>query len=175
MLILGAILAACGSSPAADSPAGVVRTALDKVAAQDLNGLRTLACAGEEDRIRGQLGLPAGLGDAILPGLDAAALVDAVRLDVSKVTIGDATDFGSVAVVPVKGDVGVTFDAAKMRPILRQFLASQGTTMTDEQVDALLKGLAAYGQAVPIDQSIRLVREGGAWKICQETVTPAPS
>ena len=47
--------------------------------------------------------------------------------------------------------------------------------MTDERMDALLKGLAAYGQAVPLDQSIRVVRENGAWKICQQVGTPAPS
>lgn len=172
-------LAACGSGPAADSPAGVVRAALDKVAAKDLEGLRTLACAGEEDRIREQVGLPTGLGDAILPGIDAAALVDAVQLDVSKVKIGDATDSGTVSVVPLTGDVGVTFDAVKMRPILKQLLASQGRTMTDEQADALLKGLAGFGQSVPLDQSIRLVRENGdrngAWRICQGDVTPPAS
>jgi len=166
------VAGACGGGPAPDSPAGVVRTALDKAAAKDLDGLRALACAGQEDVIRQQLGLPAGLGDAILPGMDAAALVDAVQLDVSKVKIGDAVVSGETAAVPLKGDVGVTFDAAKMRPILKQLLETQGRSMTDEQVDALLKGLAAYGQSVPLDQSIRLVRESGAWKVCQETINP---
>ena len=65
----------------------------------------------------------------------------------------------------------MTFDAAAMRPILRQVLESQGTTMTDEQLDALLKTLASYGQDIPLDQSVRLVRESGTWKICQEDVT----
>jgi len=175
VILLALLLAACASGPAADGPAGVVRTALDKVAAKDLDGLRALACAGQEDRIREQLGVPASVGLDLLPGIDTAALVDAVQFDVSKLKIGDPTVTGDVAVVPVKGDVGVTFDAVKMRPILKQVLAAQGTTMTDAQIDALLKGLAAYGQAVPLDQSIRLVREGGGWKICQEDLTPPAS
>ena len=68
------------------------------------------------------------------------------------------------------GTIKVTFDAAAMRPLLRQVLDSQGTTMTDEQLDALLKTLEASGQDVPVDQSVRLVREDGAWKVCQDTL-----
>ena len=45
--------------------------------------------------------------------------------------------------------------------------------MTDEQLDALLKTLEAYGQDLPLDESVRLVREDGAWKICQEAI-PTP-
>lgn len=170
--LLAVLVAACSSGPAAEGPAGVVKTALDKVAAKDIEGLRTLACAGQEDRIREQLGIPAAVASDLVPGLETQGLLDAVQLDVAKVKLGDAVVTGDTATVPVKGDVGVTFDAAKMRPIVRKLLASRGTTATDEQVDALIKGLAAYGQAVPVDESIRLVRENGAWKICQETITP---
>ena len=45
--------------------------------------------------------------------------------------------------------------------------------MTDEQLDALLKTLESYGQDVPVDQSLRLVREDGAWKICQDELDGA--
>ena len=74
------------------------------------------------------------------------------------------------------GTIKVTFDAAAMRPILRQLLDQQGTTMTDEQLDALLKTLESFGQDVPVDQIVRLVREDGDWKICQDTIeVPAAS
>ncbi len=159
-------VAACVPTPS-DGPEFVVIEALDKVAAKDLEGLRPLACAGQEDRIRDQLGLPGGVGGELLPGLDTQALVDAIQLGVDGVKTGEPVIDGDVAQVPVTGTVKVTFDAAAMRPILRQVLAQQGTTMTDEQLDALLKTLEAYGQDVPLDQSVRLVREGGAWKICQ--------
>lgn len=177
LAVLSLVLSACGSAaPATDTPAGVVRTALDRLAAKDLEGMRPLACAGQEDMIRDELGLPAAVGSQLLPGLDTSALLDAVNIDVSKVTIGDAKVDGDTAQVPVSGDMGVKFDAEKMRPILRQVLQSQGTTMTDAQIDALLGTLASYGQSVPVNQSIRLVRESGAWKICQEGLSsPAPS
>lgn len=176
LMALAVALAACASGPPAGGPNAVVQDALAKVAAKDLDGLRSLACAGQEDLIRSQLGLAGAIGTDLLPGIDTQALAEAVNLDVSKLKVGDATIDGSTAQVPLTGDLGVTFDAAKMRPILKQVMASQGTTMTDEQLDALLKTLGAYGQAVPVNQSMRLVQEGGAWKICQQTlVSPAPS
>ena len=173
LLVIALLVAGCATGPAADSPGGVVQDALGKVAAKDVEGLRALACAGQEDLIRSQLGLPASIGSQLLPGVDTQALVDAVNVDVSKVQVGDATISGDTAEVPLSGDLGVTFDAAKLRPILKQVMASQGTSMTDAQLDALLNALEAYGQAVPVDQTIRLVRENGTWKICQQTL-PSP-
>ncbi len=169
-LVLAIGVAACGSAAPAGGPAGVVQTALDKAAAKDLDGLRTLACAGQEDMIREQLGLVSGgLGSALLPGLDTQALIDAVQFDVSGVKLGDPVIDGTTAQVPVSGSVKVTFDSVAMRPILRQVLDQQGASMTDAQLDALLQTLQAYGQDVPLDQSVRLVQESGDWKICQAT------
>lgn len=175
-LVIIATLGACVPTPA-DGPESVVLQALDRVAAKDVDGLRTLACAGQEDIIRDQLGIAGALGGGdLIPGLDTQALLDAVNLDVKGVKLGNAAIDGDVAQVPVTGALKVTFDATAMRPILKQLLASQGTTMTDEQIDALLKTLAVYGQDIPLEQSVRLVRESGTWKVCQDTVAvPAAS
>ncbi|MEO5966611.1 MAG: hypothetical protein ABIR11_14210 [Candidatus Limnocylindrales bacterium] len=176
-VVLALVVAACASpAPAADGPGATVQQALTKTAAKDLDGLRTLACAGQEDLIRNQLGLPgADTAGQLLPGVDTQVLLDAVTFDVTGVTLGQAAITGDTAEVPVKGSVKVAFDAATMRPILRQLLESQGRTMTDAQIDALLKSLEAFGQDIPVDDSVRLVREGGAWKICQDSIpTPAP-
>jgi hypothetical protein len=170
-------VAACAPAAPADGPGAVVNEALLKVAAKDIAGLRTLACAGQEDLIRDQLGFPAAMGSDLIPGMDTEALLDAVNLDVAGVRLGDAVIDGDVAQVPVTGTLTVTFDAEAMRPILRQFLESQGgTTMTDAQLDALLTTLATQGQDLPLEQSVRLVRETGAWRICQDSVAvPAAS
>ncbi|HEY3335398.1 MAG TPA: hypothetical protein VGK16_09220 [Candidatus Limnocylindrales bacterium] len=175
-LVLAAAVTACGTSaPPADSPGGVVQAALGKLAAKDIDGLKILACAGQEDLIRQQLGLAGVVAGAdLLPGLDTQALLDAVTLDVSGVKFGTAAIDGEVATVPVTGSVKATFDAARMRPLLKQVLERQGQSMTDDQLDALLKTLATYGQDVPVDQTIRLTKEAGAWKICQESIA-APS
>jgi hypothetical protein len=173
-LILLLVAGACSPAPPADGPGSVVNAALAKVAAKDLTGLRTLACSGQEDLIRAQLGLPGAVGEDLLPGVDVAALLDAVNLDVSRVTLGEPVIDGDVAQVPVGGDVKVTFDADALRPILRRMLDQQGVKRSDEQLDALLKTFQASGQDVPLDQSVRLVRENGAWKICQGTPASTP-
>jgi predicted small lipoprotein YifL len=170
LVLLAAALAACGSAAPSDGPAAVVNTALAKVAAKDVDGLRGLACAGQENLIRDQLGIPLGTDPAaeLVPGLDTQAVIDAVQLDVSQVKLGEAAIDGDVAEVPVGGTLKVTFDKTAMRPILRKVMDQQGASMTDAQLDALLGTLAAYGQDVPLDQTVRLVLEGGAWKICQQ-------
>jgi len=174
-VVVAALVAACAPAAPASGPNATVSEALAKVAAKDVDGLRGLACAGQEDRIRDQLGLPGAIGGELLPGLDTNALLDAVGLDVSGVKLGEAAIDGDVAQVPVTGTLKITFDAEAMRPLLRGVLEGQGTTMTDEQLDALLKTLESYGQDLPLDESDRLVREGGAWKICQEAIpVPAP-
>jgi len=176
VLALALVVAACAPAAPTDGPGAVVSEALAKVAAKDLDGLRSLACAGQENQIRDQLGLPAAMGGDLLPGLDTNALLGAVNLDVKGVKLGDAAIDGDVAQVPVTGTLKVTFDSVAMKPLLKGVLKGQGSDMTDEQLDALLKTLETYGQDIPLDQSVRLVRESGTWKVCQYTVAlPSPS
>lgn len=176
LLAIVLAVSACGPGGDPGGPDAVVDKALALAAAEDLDGLRNLACAGQEGLILDGLGLPGAVGADLLPGLDVQALIDAVRLDVSGLEAGDPAIDGDVAQVPLTGTLKVTFDAEAMKPILGQVLEQQGTTMTDEQLDALLNTLEAYGQDVPVEQSIRLVREDGAWAICQDSISgPAPS
>jgi len=162
-------LAACGGGSTASGPQGVVQDALHKLADKDLDGLQTLACAGQEDQIRQLLNLPAGSATDLIPGIDMRAVLDAVRVDVSGVVIGEAAIDGDVAQVPLSGEVKVTFDADTLRPIVRQLLDQQGGSMSDAQLDALLQSLQAYGQDVPLNQTVRLVQQSGDWKICPDS------
>jgi hypothetical protein len=168
-------LAGCSSGPAADSPAGVVTTAVDLAAKKDVAGLQALACAGEQDAITNLIGLPTGLGSALLPGVDIQSVIDAIRLDTSGVKVGAAVVTGDEAQVPLTGSVKVTFDKATMRPIVEKLMAARGTPMSSDQLDGLLQGLQDYGQDVPLDQQVRVVREQGAWKICPTGLVPVPS
>jgi hypothetical protein len=176
-LALALAFAACGMAPpAANGPEAVVTEALAKAAAKDVEGLRGLACAGQEELIRDQLSL-GGMtgGGALLPGVDLDALLAAVQVDVANVDVGSGTVDGDVAQVPLEGSLKVTFDPVAIKPILREALEGQGQAMTDEQLDGLLTTLEAFGQDLPVNQSVRLVREGQAWKVCQETLEPPAS
>jgi hypothetical protein len=169
------IVAACGASgPAPDSPSGVVTTAVARAAAKDVAGLSSLACAGQQQAIQQLISAPATLGAGLLPGIDLPTVMAAVRLDASGVKVGDAVMSGDAADVAVAGSVKVTFDKATMKPILEQMMAARGTPMSSDQLDGLLQGLADYGQDVPIDQRLHLVREQGAWRICQTSFGAPP-
>ncbi len=171
--LLALFAAACGGPAPADEAAAVVKTAVERAGAKDLAGLQTLACAGREEQLKTLIGLPSQLGGALLPGIDTATLVEAVRLDVSGLTVGAAVVTGETALVPVGGSLKVTFDKEAMRPILEKLLAVRGTAMSQEQIDALLSGLADYGQDLPLNQQIKVVREQGVWKVCPDVPSPS--
>lgn len=178
VLALSLAVAACGAqAPEPGGPEAVVEDAIGRVAAKDVEGLRALACAGQQDLILEQLSLAGLVGGAeLIEGLDLQALLDAVAVNVDDVEVGKAVTDADTAQVPVEGSLKVTFDAEAMRPFLRQLLEGRGTSMTDQQLDGLLTTLESYGQDVPLEESVRLVRENGAWKICQDTLeAPAAS
>ena len=175
LIAIALLAAACGGPAAADEASAVVKTAVERAGAKDLAGLQALACAGREEQLKTLIGLPPQLGGALLPGVDTATLIDAVRLDVSGLAVGAAVVTGDTAIVPVSGSLKVTFDKTVMRPVLEKVLAAQGTTMSPEQIDALLSGLADYGQDLPLSQPIKVVREQGVWKVCPDLPSPSGS
>jgi len=167
--IVAVLVAACGGTPGAgDSPTGVVKTALDRVAAKQVDKLPELACAAQRDRITEAFDLTGGMA-GLLPGLDAKALLEAVTFDVSKVVLTEGTVSGDTAEVRVTGTMGIEFDAATMREVLRPVLEEQGLPSDDASIDAMLGGLEAMAQNVPVDETVQVVREDGAWKICDAT------
>jgi hypothetical protein len=174
-LLLSLLVVACGGAGPADEAAAVVKTAVALAGAKDIAGLQALACAGRAEQLTTLIGLPAQLGGTLLPGVDTATLIDAVRLDVSGLTVGASVVTGDTALVPVSGSLKVTFDKTVMRPVVEKLMAAQGTKMSPEQLDALLSGLADYGQDLPLDQQIKTVREHGAWKVCPDLPSPSAS
>jgi hypothetical protein len=145
---------------------GVARTALEKLAARDVAGLRAMACAGAEAGVLDQLGLPGDLSGELLPGVDMNAILDAVTLDTAALILQNEVVTGETATVDVRGDIRISFDAERVKPLVKSLLEAQGNPLTDEQLDALLVTLGRAAQELPVDQTVGLVREGGAWKLC---------
>ena len=181
VFVIPVLAAACsaGGGGAANSgdPAAVVSDALAKVAAQDINGVAALACAGQADKIKSEFDLSGQLGAAV-PGIDASGLASAVHIDTSGVKVGSAAISGDTATVPVTGSMKMTFDKAKLLPIFKQVMAAQGGSiqMTDDQINALIDNVAGSGSDVPLNESLTLKQENGAWKICDSGgASPAAS
>jgi hypothetical protein len=172
ILVLPLLIAACSGGPGAASgndPAAVVKDALAKVAAKDVNGLANLACAGQADQVREQFDMAGQFASAVPSGVNVQDIVNSITIDTSAVTVGSATVNGDSATVPVSGTMKMTFDKEKMRPIIKQMLEAQapGVTLTDEQIDGFLDQMGGGGQGVPLNESMTLKQEGGAWKICE--------
>ena len=176
IVIVPMLLAACsggtggGGAAAGGDPAAVVKDALAKTAAKDVEGLGSLACAGQVEQIKEDLDMSNAFGGAI-PGVDAAALADSVTIDTSGVTVGTAAISGDTATVPVSGTMKMTFDKEKIRPIIKQVMEAQGggITMTDEQIDADPgpDGRRRRPGHPGRRDASRLKQENGAWKICE--------
>ena len=105
--------------------AAVVSDALTKVAAQDINGVAALACAGQADAIKSQFDLSGQLGDSCPVSTPAPSPRRSTSTRaVSKV--GTPVVNGDAAQVPVTGSMKVTFDTEKIRPIFKQMMEAQG-------------------------------------------------
>jgi len=168
--VVAVLVGACGGTPGAgDSPTGVVKTALDRMTAKQLDQLPELACAAQRDRITEEFDLTGGMAGLLLPGLDPKALLEAVEFDVSKVVLTEGAVSGDSAEVRMTGTMGIEFDTATMREVLRPVLENQGLPSDDASIDAMLGGLDAMAQNVPVDETVQVVREDGAWKICDAT------
>ena len=104
IFVLPLLIAACSGGPGAASgndPAAVVKDALAKVAAKDINGLANLACAGQADQVREQFDMAGQLASAVPSGANAQDIVNSITIDTSAVTVGSATVTGDTATVPV--------------------------------------------------------------------------
>lgn len=180
IFVIPVLAAACsaggGGGAAGGDPAAVVSDALTKVAAQDINGVAALACAGQADKVKSQFDLSGQLG-ASLPGVDTGALASAVHIDTSAVKVGTPAITGDTATVPVTGSMKMTFDKAKLLPIFKQIMAAQGGSiqMTDDQISALIDNVAGSAGDIPLNETLNLKQENGAWKICDTGDAPAAS
>lgn len=169
LVLAVALLGACSGAPAdtTDTPAGTVRQAVSLIEAKDVEGLAELACAAQRETIEEQL-LGGGVGGELLPGVDVQELLVAVEFDTSDVEVGEGTTSGDTAEVPMTGTLGVSFDGAKLRDVLRPILEQQDLPADDATLDLITSQASAFAQDVPLDQTLTLVREDGRWLICEE-------
>jgi hypothetical protein len=159
ILPLAVLLAACGgASPAAGEPVAAVRTMFERLTAGDFDGVANQACAAQREAITEGL---AGIGGQ-MPGVDPKALFSAFRFDTSGLQITEVSRSGSEAEVKVSGNLGFTVDGAKFIEVLGPLAST--LPFTPEQLEQQIA--AQFPNGIPVDESAKVVQEGGAWKIC---------
>ncbi|OGO58039.1 MAG: hypothetical protein A2V85_02010 [Chloroflexi bacterium RBG_16_72_14] len=163
------LVAACGggTGDAGGAPDAVVRSALSAAQSKDFTALEGLACEAQKDEIRDQFDFSAALS-GLAPGIDSEQILDAIAIDTSNVEVGDPTINGDKATVEVSGSMSIDVDVDKLKPIIKAALEAQGLPSDDATIDQAM-GLfgAMSSQDIPMDETLALVKEGGAWKICE--------
>jgi hypothetical protein len=57
-------------------------------------------------------------------------------------------------------------DEEAFKDVIREVAEQQGTPIDDAQLDALMGMIGSFAQDIPMNETVDLVRENGAWKIC---------
>jgi hypothetical protein len=158
-------LAGCGGAANANEPAGAVSAALDAAESGGIAKVLDFTCAakkGQASSLFGGLGSTAGL-----PGLDANAMLGAIKMDFQDIKTTETSKSGTNATVHVTGKAAVSFDAAKMKEAFKQMLAANGQPVDDATIDATIGAMgSSLNQTQPIESDVAMVQEGGKWLIC---------
>ena len=162
--VLGALLAGCASA-APDNPAGTVRQAFSLVDQGNIDGVVGLTCEAQKATIRQQFDVSGSLG-RVVPGVDVNQLIQAINIDATGLAITQTSASVDKASVQVVGTMKVSVDAPRLRDMFKKLAEQQGQPVDDATLDGLVSTLQAVSQSIPVNQTVDVVREGGAWKIC---------
>lgn len=162
-------LGACSAFPGSnnDEPAGVVNAAMAAAESSGIAKLSDYACAASKDDIASALGAGGNVGDLSAAGIDIKELSDAMRFDFQDTTVTETSRTDTDATVHVKGKIALTFDAEKMKAVIKKVLAAQGIPADDNTVNIALSALTGQlSQTRDLDNDVKLTRENGKWLVC---------
>ena len=164
-LLLASLLAlsGCAGAPAPNTPVDTVRNAFRLVDEGNLDGLTAMTCEAQKAAIRQQF---AGTLPGLPPGIDLGEIFSALKVDSSQMTFLVTSESGDTASVQVAGNLGISFEGEKLRDLLKGLAHQQGQPIDDARLDQLIATLNAASQAVPVNENVQVVREGGAWRLC---------
>jgi hypothetical protein len=166
LAVLVAVVAACGGASNTSTPKGTMEQALRLVADKDTDGLTALACEAQKDTVAEQFDFAGGLTDSLGVDVDPDRILDAIEIDVSKVAVAETNVSGDTATVQLTGAMSMVVDEEAFKDVIREVAEQQGTPIDDAQLDALMGMIGSFAQDIPMNETVDLVRENGAWKIC---------
>jgi hypothetical protein len=166
-LVLAGAVAACSGAADTGSPKGVMEQALKAVGDKDTDALVALACDAQKDTVKEQFNFAGGLTDSLGVEVDPDKILDAIEIDTSKVTVTETNVSGDKATVTLAGSMGMVIDKEAFKAVIREVAQQQGTPVDDATLENLLTMMGSFSQDIPMNQTVDLVRENGAWKICE--------
>ncbi len=173
-LVLGLILIGCGEGPAPiaplpDTPGTIVDRALSSVVARDLATASTMVCVAS----RNPAALPFPISGYLapvgaMPGYVPARTLAVIQLDASELSIGQVRRDAGSAEVRVSGVLVERFNPAEVEALFRAYSAEAGAEVDQTLLDETLANVGRGPVRLPVDENVKLILEGGAWRICPD-------
>lgn len=171
-LLVGVLALGC-VIPVANSPSDAVRRALEGIVAHDLAGASLAVCAERRDPrdfpfLIGGIFQPVGA----LPGGDIGRTLSVIELDASRVTIQEKSRERDSAVVEVEGVLVERLDPTEVEALFRDYAAESGQPLEMDLLQETLANVSHGDVTLPVREEVRVVLEGGTWKVCPLAPTP---
>ena len=169
LAVIVMVFAACGGAggPSSD-PAASVKAAFDAAASGGLTKLDDFACAAQKGKIAEAFGGAAGVDTFTQAGIKLDDVMNAMTVKFDNVTAKETSRADTNATVHVTGNMTITVDPAKFKPILKAMLAAEGAPADDATIDAAMTAMSgSLSKSQPLDSDIKVVNEGGKWLICE--------
>lgn len=146
-------------------PAGAVKAAFDAAQSGGIAKMAEFSCAAQKDSLANMFG---DAGELAGSGVDLEELSNAMKFEFKDIQTTEKSRTGTNAEVHVTGTATVSFDAAKMREVMKTVLAAQGQPVDDATLDMAMNMMAGQlSQTTPIDEDFTVVQEGGKWLMCE--------
>ena len=156
-----------------DSPVDPVRGALDRVLAHDLAAASQFVCAEERNASDFPFSIPGIFAPvAALPGFDVPRTLSVIDLDASEVTLTEKPGNTDGAVVELGGVLVERFDPAEVDALFRAYAAESGQPIEQDLLQETIDNVSRGDVRLDLREELRVVREGGQWKVCPLPPTP---
>lgn len=167
-VIVTIAVAACGGGATGD-PTATVKEMVSLVEAKQFAKIADIACAAEKQAVAEQFDIGSQLSGE-LPGMDAAAITDAMTVEIAPVTYKELEKSADKAKVQMTGTMTIGVDDEKMRALLVKTLEAQGLPADDAMIGPAIDAMVAeFAQGQDIDSTVDLVYEDGKWLVCGVT------
>lgn len=169
---LVALVTACSMLPS-DSPVDPVRAALDRVVAHDLAAASQFVCVEERNPSDFPFSIPGIFAPVgALPAFDVPRTLSVIDLDTSGITLTEGPGNGDGSVVELGGVLVERFDPAEVEALFRAYAAESGQPIEQDLLEETIDNVSRGDVRLDLREEVRVVREGGQWKVCPLPPTP---
>ncbi len=174
--ILAVLLAGCGLVPLpATRPSDAVRGAIDRIVAHDLPGATRFTCLAQRDPRDFPFtisGILSPLGSVPTPSLPETLAL--ITIDTRELRIIDAPalSIADEAAVQLGGSLSLILDPVEADRAVRAAVLLQNDPLEEDLMAQTMAAIRNGPITLPVDQSVRVVREEGEWRVCDPLPVP---